>query len=131
MRHEHAGGHAGGRAAHAVAEVDIRNAYDGSEYAGLESILRGLRALLALSRGRITWYASLESILRGLRGVSGVHLDRTRGVAHVTYDPAVTDAGQPIEPAVLGSFDKRQKLYNYYKGNFVDQDFQSSKCPES
>ena len=66
MRHDHAQGHAGGQAARAVAEVDVRNAYDGSEY------------------------ASLESVLRGLPGVLGVHLDRTRGVAHLTYDPAVT-----------------------------------------
>ncbi len=66
MRHDHAQGHAGGQAARAVAEVDVRNAYDGSEY------------------------ASLESVLRGLPGVLGVHLDRTRGVAHLSYDPAVT-----------------------------------------
>ena len=65
MRHEHEG-HGGGRAKPAVAEVDVRNAYDGSEYAGL------------------------EAMLSELPGVTGVHLDRTRGVAHLTYDPAVT-----------------------------------------
>jgi Cu2+-exporting ATPase len=50
----------------AVVEVDIKNAYGGSEY------------------------ASLEACLRTLRGVTGAHLDRTRGVAHVSYDPALT-----------------------------------------
>ncbi len=49
-----------------VAEVDIRNAYDGSEY------------------------ADLEGYFRKLPGVNEVHLDRTRGVAHLSYDPAVT-----------------------------------------
>jgi Cu2+-exporting ATPase len=49
-----------------VIEVDIRNAYDASEYGGL------------------------EEYLRGLPGITGVHLDRTRGVAHLSYDPAVT-----------------------------------------
>ena len=49
-----------------VIEVDIRNAYDASEYAGL------------------------EECFRGLPGVTAVHLDRTRGVAHIGYDPAMT-----------------------------------------
>src|SRR2546425_3574438 len=49
-------------------EVCIRNAYDASEYAGL------------------------EEYLRKLKGVKAVHFDRTRGVAHLTYDPSVTTA---------------------------------------
>jgi len=49
-------------------EVCIRNAYDASEYAGL------------------------EEYLRRLKGVKAVHFDRTRGVAHLTYDPSVTTA---------------------------------------
>ncbi len=49
-----------------MVEVDIRNAYSGSDY------------------------ASLEACLCELRGVTGAHLDRTRGVAHLSYDPAVT-----------------------------------------
>ena len=57
-------------AAGAVVEVDIRNAYNGSEY------------------------ADLEGHFRGLRGVTGVHLDRTRGMAHLSYDPAETTAEQ-------------------------------------
>jgi hypothetical protein len=44
----------------AVVEMDIRNAYSGSDY------------------------ASLEACLQGLRGVTGANLDRTRGVAHLT-----------------------------------------------
>ncbi|MBA3442683.1 MAG: copper-translocating P-type ATPase [Pyrinomonadaceae bacterium] len=48
----------------AVIEVDIRNAHDASEY------------------------ADLENRFRKLAGVKGVHLDRTRGVAHLSYDPA-------------------------------------------
>jgi Cu2+-exporting ATPase len=44
------------------AEVDIKNAYSGSDY------------------------ACLEACFRELRGVTGAHLDRTRGVAH----PSVT-----------------------------------------
>lgn len=47
-------------------EVCIRNAYDASEYAGL------------------------EEYLRKLKGVEAVHLDRTRGMAHLTYDPSLT-----------------------------------------
>ena len=53
-------------ASSAVAEVSLKSAYGGSEYADVE------RSLL------------------GLPGVAAAHLDRTRGVAHVTYDPSVT-----------------------------------------
>jgi Cu2+-exporting ATPase len=49
-----------------VAEIAVRNAYDGSEY------------------------ACLESCLRELAGITDVHLDRTRGVAHVSYDASQT-----------------------------------------
>src|SRR5215467_5109667 len=49
-----------------VAEIAIRNAYDGSEY------------------------ACLERCLRELTGVTDVHLDRTRGVAHLSYDASQT-----------------------------------------
>ena len=45
----------------AMIEVGLRNAYDASEY------------------------ASIEQSLREFHGISAVHLDRTRGVAHVTY----------------------------------------------
>jgi Cu2+-exporting ATPase len=47
-------------------ELDVQNAYDASEF------------------------ADVETYLRGLPGVDEVHLDRTRGVAHVTYDPTAT-----------------------------------------
>src|SRR5215470_10400335 len=53
-------------ASSAVAELSLKSAYDGSEY------------------------ADVERSLRGLPGVAAAHLDRTRGVAHVTYDPSVT-----------------------------------------
>ena len=49
-----------------VAELDVENAYNASEL------------------------ADVETYLGGLAGVDAVHLDRTRGVAHVTYDPSVT-----------------------------------------
>lgn len=49
-----------------VLEVRLRDLYNGTECAGLE--------------------AHLAKLL----GVSGVHLDRTSGVAHLSYDPAVT-----------------------------------------
>ena len=49
-----------------VAEIAIRNAYDGSEY------------------------ACLERCLRELAGVTHVHLDRTRGIAHLSYDASQT-----------------------------------------
>jgi Cu2+-exporting ATPase len=49
-----------------VAEIGIRNVYDASEY------------------------ACLERCLRGLAGVTDVHLDRTRGVAHLSYDASQT-----------------------------------------
>jgi Cu2+-exporting ATPase len=65
---KHADGHkdATAPASSAVAEVSLKSVYDGSEYADVE------RSLL------------------GLPGVAATHLDRTRGVAHVTYDPSVT-----------------------------------------
>ncbi len=67
MSHDHEHSHvANRRDGSPVIEVDIRNAYDASEY------------------------ACLEECLRGLQGVTTVNLDRTRGVAHLGYDPAVT-----------------------------------------
>ncbi|WP_084474649.1 heavy metal translocating P-type ATPase [Deinococcus pimensis] len=76
-RHDHDGHH--GRHAHhdhgattharrsgrSVLEVSFRDCHDGSELAGLED---------ALTR---------------VQGVEGVHLDRTRAVAHLAYDPTV------------------------------------------
>ena len=49
-----------------LAEIAIRNAYDASEY------------------------ACLERCLRELAGVTDVHLDRTRGVAHLSYGASQT-----------------------------------------
>ena len=43
----------------------------------------------------------LEESLRKLRGVAKVHLDRTRGVAHVTYEPLVTTA-EAIQSVLQG-----------------------------
>lgn len=57
-----------GRSRPSVIEVDLKNAYDASEYANLENYLSKLNGLL------------------------GVHLDRTRGVAHLMYDSSVTTA---------------------------------------
>lgn len=59
-------GNGADQSAAAVIEVDIRNAHDASEY------------------------ADLENRFRKLTGVTRVHLDRTRGVAHLSYDPAKT-----------------------------------------
>lgn len=50
----------------AVLEVRLRDLYNGTECAGL------------------------EAHLAKLPGVGGVHLDRTTGTAHLSYDPAVT-----------------------------------------
>jgi P-type Cu2+ transporter len=66
MKHDHDSQHKGSNAPAAVVEVDIKNAYSGSDY------------------------ASLETCFRKLSGVTGAHLDRTRGVAHLSYDPALT-----------------------------------------
>ena len=46
-----------------VLEVTLRSCHDASEYAGL------------------------ETALKKVPGVTSVHLDRTRGVAHLGYDP--------------------------------------------
>ncbi|MGH7360363.1 MAG: hypothetical protein ACREJI_01975, partial [Candidatus Methylomirabilales bacterium] len=35
--------------------------------------------------------AGLEQALQRFEGVKSVHLDRTRAVAHVAYDPALTN----------------------------------------
>jgi P-type Cu2+ transporter len=51
-----------------IIEIELKNAYDTSEY------------------------ATLENYLSKLPGVKGVHLDRTRGVAHLTYDSSATTA---------------------------------------
>jgi Cu2+-exporting ATPase len=68
MSRKHPDGHKNttAPASSAVAEVSFKSAYDGSEY------------------------ADVERCLRGRPGVAAAHLDRTRGVAHVTYDPSVT-----------------------------------------
>lgn len=66
MKRNHGHDQTHDRAAFPVVEVDIRNAYDASEY------------------------VSLERYLRSLPGVMRAHLDRTRGIAHLSYDPAVT-----------------------------------------
>ena len=50
----------------AVLEVTLKNCHDASDQ------------------------ASLETHLVKLEGVTGVHLDRTRAVAHLSYDPSVT-----------------------------------------
>ncbi|MCL6527275.1 MAG: heavy metal translocating P-type ATPase [Thermaceae bacterium] len=50
----------------AVLEVTLRDCYNGTEQAGL------------------------EGFLRGLPGVGAAHLDRSRAVAHLTYNPAQT-----------------------------------------
>ncbi|GAA5533531.1 heavy metal translocating P-type ATPase [Deinococcus aluminii] len=66
--HDHSGHH-GHHAPAAVLEVAFRNCHDGSEFANLE-----------------------QSLAR-IPGVSSVHIDRTRAVAHLGYDPgSVTEA---------------------------------------
>ena len=66
--HEHLNksGHDRANSSTKVAEIAIRNAYDGSDY------------------------ACFERCLRGLDGIIEVHLDRTRGVAHLSYDASQT-----------------------------------------
>jgi Cu2+-exporting ATPase len=49
-----------------VAEISVRNAYDASDY------------------------ACLERCLREMSGITNVHLDRTRGVAHLSYEKSKT-----------------------------------------
>ena len=39
-----------------------------------------------------TEYAGLETALRTLQGVLSVHIDRTRGVAHLGYHPGAVSA---------------------------------------
>lgn len=65
---QHSNDHASHNAStpQAVLEVRLRDLYNGTECAGL------------------------EAYLSKLPGVSGVHLDRTSGVAHLGYDPAAT-----------------------------------------
>ena len=65
MKHDQTLHHAG-KNDPAVVEVDVKNAYGGSDY------------------------ASLEACFCGLPGVTDAHLDRTHGVAHLSYDPAAT-----------------------------------------
>ena len=48
-----------------------------------------------------TELAQVEHDLAGLQGVTSVHLDRTRSVAHVGYDPARTDL-PALEAALVG-----------------------------
>ena len=62
---------------HRVLDVRLRDLYNGTECAGAE--------------------AHLAKLL----GVSSVHLDRTTGVAHLSYDSAVTTQ-QNLEDALKG-----------------------------
>lgn len=67
--HDHSGHHGHHAAAGGVLEVAFRNCHDGSEF------------------------ADLEQSLKRVPGVSSVHIDRTRAVAHLGYDPdSVTEA---------------------------------------
>src|SRR6266545_4790388 len=66
VQHHHNHSHSVAEAPSPVVEVDIRSAYNGTEYAGF------------------------EQDLHQLPGVTGAHLGRTRGVAHLSYDPATT-----------------------------------------
>ncbi|GAA5513820.1 potassium-transporting ATPase ATP-binding subunit [Deinococcus carri] len=67
--HDHGGHHDHHHAPAAVLEVVFRNCHDGSEFADLE-----------------------QSLAR-VPGVTSVHIDRTRAVAHLGYDPgSVTEA---------------------------------------
>lgn len=69
-------------------EIDLENTSDGSEY------------------------ANVESYLRNLHGIEAVHLDRTRGVAHLTYDSLVITF-EGIEADLHGCG---------YKCNYEDQE---------
>lgn len=73
--HDH-GQMADGQKSLSVVEVDLKNAYNGTEY------------------------ADLERYVRTLPGVVTVHLDRTRGVAHLGYDPSQTTPAR-LEEALL------------------------------
>ena len=64
-------------------EIDLENASDGSEY------------------------ANVESYLSNLHGIEAVHLDRTRGVAHLIYDASVITA-EPM--AISDSFKKKDGM---------------------
>jgi Cu2+-exporting ATPase len=63
-----------------------------------------------------TELADLERRLYGIAGVSGVHLDRTRAVAHVTYDPARTS-----EPAI-------RSLVHGWRYRCTCEDCPESRC---
>lgn len=66
MNLPHGDPHHHGSSLAAALEVDLKNAYNGGELAGM------------------------EKCFVGLPGVSAVHLDRTAGMAHITYDPSAT-----------------------------------------
>ncbi|WP_216328578.1 copper-translocating P-type ATPase [Deinococcus aestuarii] len=70
MTHRTHGGHHGHNAGRGVLEVSFKNCFDASEY------------------------ADLEMNLATIPGVTGVHLDRTRGVAHLGYDPGTVTPGE-------------------------------------
>jgi Cu2+-exporting ATPase len=72
MRHDHA------RVAVGVVEISLRNAYDASEYVGL------------------------EHCLRNVAGVTDVHLDRTRGVAVVAPQAFDSIPGHGVAAQVNG-----------------------------
>src|SRR5713226_1183291 len=72
--------HAVASAVTSVVEVDLHNAYNATEYAGLERC----------------W--------RGLPGVNSVHLDRTRAIAHLSYDPQETTPDNLREILTRGGY---------------------------
>ena len=64
--HDHPGGSAGGGSV--TLEISLKNCHDAGDLTGI------------------------ECFLSKAAGVQGVHLDRTRAVAHVTVDPQATNA---------------------------------------
>jgi Cu2+-exporting ATPase len=64
-----------------VAEISFRNAYDASDY------------------------ACLERCLREMPGITDVHLDRTRGIAHLSYNAAQTSPEKIEAGAVRLGYD--------------------------
>ena len=79
MNLPHGDPHHHGSSLAAALEVDLKNAYNGGELAGM------------------------EKCFAGLPGVSAVHLDRTAGMAHITYDPSATTP-EALQAAIRNNF---------------------------
>src|SRR5438093_10733620 len=69
-----------------------------------DSVRRSVVEVQLQNAHSATEYADLEGYLHSQQGVTSVHLDRTRGVAHLGYDPQATTPDKLREALSRGGY---------------------------